>query len=130
MELEDRVVRFGALQVAIILLGLGTAYIHLRVSDFAPFDLFGINSFLLVAAGYVVGLLALYLPIRLLQRYRRVIRWLLILGTAGLVISWAVMGQRITEAYISKAIEVVLIALLVVEDRQAQKAMGAQRPSA
>ncbi|MFQ5967372.1 MAG: hypothetical protein ACE5MI_07150 [Acidimicrobiia bacterium] len=117
--------RFGILQIAIVVLTVATAYIHVRVTDFAPFDLFGINSFLLTAAGYVGLLLALYLPIRLLQRYRRPIRWLLILFTAGIVIGWVFIGQRITEAYISKAIEVVLIALLIVEDRQAQKAIVA-----
>lgn len=111
--------RFGVVQIAIVFLTLATAYIHLRVSDYAPFDLFGINSFLLAAVGYVGLLLALYLPIPLLQRYQRVSRWLLILYTAGFVISWAVMGQRITEAYIDKAIEVVLIIFLLVEDRQA-----------
>jgi len=74
------------------------------------------------AAGYVVLPAALYLPHPVLRRYRRVTRWALIGFTAVTVVAYFAMIQGHFDALglADKAIEVLLIALLVVEDRRAR----------
>jgi hypothetical protein len=74
------------------------------------------------AAGYVVLPAALYAPHPILRRYRRVTRWALIGFTAVTVVAYFAMIQGHFDALglADKAIEVLLIALLVVEDRRAR----------
>jgi hypothetical protein len=78
--------------------------------------------FLLNGLGYLALVIALYLPP--LARYRRVIRWLLIAFAAvTIVMYFAIAGFRPNPIGIfDKLVEVVLIALLFVEDRQAAQA--------
>ena len=73
------------------------------------------------AAGDVVLPAALYLPHPVLRRFRRVTRWALIGFTAVTVVAYFAMIQGHVDALglADKAIEVLLIALLVVEDRRA-----------
>ena len=74
------------------------------------------------AAGYVVLPAALYLPHPVLRRVRRVTRWTLIAFTAVTVVAYFVMiqGQFDALGLADKAIELLLIALLLVEDRRAR----------
>ena len=71
------------------------------------------------AAGYVALTVALYHPA--LRRYRRVTRWALIGFTAVTVVAYFAMIQGHFDALglADKAIELLLIALLLVEDRRA-----------
>lgn len=104
--------RIGALQIAIILLALATAIIHIVLAipeTLIPFYLNGL--------GYIALVTALYLP--QLSRYQNTIRWVLIAYTAFTVVAWVVVGQRNTIAYVDKAIEVVLLALLFMDGRRA-----------
>ena len=73
-------------------------------------------------AGYVVLPAALYLPHPALRRVRRVTRWALIGFTAVTVVAYFAMIQGHFDALglADKAIEALLIALLVVEDRRAR----------
>ena len=73
-------------------------------------------------AGYVVLPAALYLPHPALRRFRRVTRWALIAFTAATVVAYFAMIQGHFDALglADKAIELLLIALLVVEDRRAR----------
>ena len=73
-------------------------------------------------AGYLVLPAALYLPHPALRRFRRVTRWALIGFTAVTVVAYFAMIQGHFDALglADKAIEVLLIALLVVEDRRAR----------
>ena len=73
-------------------------------------------------AGYVVLPAALYLPHPVLRRFRRVTRWALIAFTAVTVVAYFAMIQGHFDAVglADKAIEALLIALLVVEDRRAR----------
>ena len=152
----------GPLQIAIIILAVATALVHLdrglMMTLFAPHfaggprpfpghfpgnhssspgnfaggpprggsaifrmlpltQLFFLNFF-----GYIVLVTALYLP--LLRRYQRIIRWLLIAYTATTILAWfLVTGASYNLlAYIDKPLEVTLIILLVIEDRQARLA--------
>ena len=71
-------------------------------------------------AGYVALTAALYHPHPVLRRYRRVTRWTLIGFTAATVVAYFALIQGHFDALgvADKAIEGLLIALLVVEDRR------------
>jgi hypothetical protein len=74
------------------------------------------------AAGYVVLPAALYHPHPALRRFRRVTRWALIAFAAATVVAYFAMIQGHFDALglADKAIELLLIALLVVEARRAR----------
>ena len=74
--------------------------------------------FLLNGIGYLVLVVALYLPA--LQRYRRVVRWLLIIFAAvTFILYFVVNGFHLNPiSIVAKAAEVALIGLLLIEDRQ------------
>ena len=95
-----------ALRVAIVALALGTAYIHLTLGGLL---------FALTAFGYGAFAAALIVPLALAERYR----WLFRLGLIGYTLSvvggWVVDGPRYDIAYVTKAIEVALIALVAVD---------------
>jgi hypothetical protein len=96
----------AAIRVAVVALVLGTAYIHSTLGGL----LFTLN-----ATGYVVAAAAMLAPITLASRFR----WFIRIGLAGYaltaIVAWAIMGPHYTTAYVAKAIELGLIALLVVD---------------
>jgi hypothetical protein len=96
----------AALRVAIVGLILGTAYIHSTLGGL----LFTLN-----ALGYVVAAAAMIAPIALASRLRWFIRLGLMGYAATAIVAWAVMGPYYSTAYVAKAIEVTLIALLMVD---------------
>lgn len=97
----------------IIALALATAIIHIVLA--VPLTLVG---FYLNGLGYIALVTALFLP--QLLRYRRQIRWLLMGYTALTILLWVVLGKPYTEiGYIDKAIELALLGLLWLDDRQA-----------
>lgn len=77
--------------------------------------------FLINGVGYLVLGAALYLPA--LQRYRNVIRWLLIIfAAATFVLYFLVNGFRLNPlAVVDKITELSLIVLLLIDSRQASK---------
>ena len=103
---SDTVLRGG-----IVLLTLGTALIHLQLAFPDP-------VFILNGLGYLTLLVALYLP--QLARYRNVVRWVLVGYAALTIILWILIGARTSIGYIDKAIEVTLIALLLIEIRRSR----------
>ena len=96
----------AAIRVAIVGLVLGTAYIHSTLGGV----LFTLN-----AAGYVVAAAAMLAPIAIASRFRWFIRLGLMGYAATAIVAWAVMGPYYMTAYVAKAIEISLIALLVVD---------------
>ena len=94
------------LRVAIVTLTLATAYIHLTLGGL----LFTLN-----AIGYVVGAAAVVVPIAIAVRYR----WLVRIGLAGYaattIAAWVIQPISYPTAYLAKAIELALIALLAVD---------------
>lgn len=104
----------GTLQWGIILLTIATAIIHFSL-------LFPDVLFILNGLGYLGLLAALYLPLAFLANYRSWARWALLGYTALTVILWVIMGARTPLGYIDKAIEIVLIILLWLESRQANR---------
>jgi hypothetical protein len=95
-----------AFTVAIVALTLATAYIH--------FTLGGL-LFLLNAAGYVTLAVLLVVPIAFIQRLRPLVLLALMAYAATTILGWAINGPYYSTAYIAKAIEVALIALIAIE---------------
>jgi hypothetical protein len=120
--------RIGALQIAIIVLTLATAFIHL----FLGFSFLGSGPsllpilFLLNGIGYLGLLGLLYLPISAAAPYRNIARWALMVFAAVTIVAFLLVGLQGagTLAYSTKIIEVVLIVLLFMEGRQVQPAIA------
>jgi hypothetical protein len=95
-----------ALLAAIVALTLTTAYIH--------FNLGGL-LFLLNSLGYVGLAVILVMPVAVVQRLRPLVLFGLAGYTLATIVGWAIMGPYFTLAYITKVIEVVLLALIAVQ---------------
>jgi hypothetical protein len=95
-----------ALSGAIVALTLATAYIHLTLGGL---------QFTLTAFGYAAFAIALMVRIRLAEQFRWLLRFGLIGYTLAVVGGWVLDGARYDVAYLTKAIEVALIALLAVD---------------
>ena len=112
--------KFGLLQLGIVLLTLFTAAIHLVLAFAAPDPLFT-PLFLLNGLGYLVLLAGLFLPLPFAQGRRELFRWGLIGLSVLTILAWLVVGDKslpgATLAYLTKAAEVLLIILLLVDRR-------------
>jgi hypothetical protein len=106
---------FGPVQIGIVLLTLATAMIHFYLNIvMGRFDIL----FTLNGLGYLALLAALFLPLPVVSRYRSIVRILFILYTLLTIILWIAFGMRDVLGYTTKAIEVALIALLLVDRSQ------------
>lgn len=101
----------GSLQAGIMLLTVTTALIHLQLAF--PNPLFILNGL-----GYLALLGALYRPPSSLQPFRPLIRWALIGYAAVTIVAWSLLATYGTLGYLTKGIELILIVLLWIEDRQ------------
>lgn len=95
-----------AIGVAIVVLTLSTAAIHYSL---------GGMLFLMNAAGYTVLAIAMAAPFAFAERYRLAPRLALLGFTLATIVGWVLVGARFELAYVTKAIEVVLVALLLVD---------------
>jgi hypothetical protein len=100
--------RFGIKQGAILVLGLGTAIIHLQL-------LFPDAMFILNGLGYLTLLAAYFLPLPWVRDNRSVVRWAFMAFTAVTILAWVFIGARSPLGYLTKVIEVVLVALLFMD---------------
>jgi hypothetical protein len=127
--------RFGALQVAICVLAVATAVVHLYLGALthvmvatqpeataaaggaATLGFFAV-LFYLDGLAYIVLTAALYHPA--FARFRRLTRWALIALTAATIVAYfaLIQGQYDAMGIGDKIAEVVLIVLLVVEGRR------------
>ncbi len=103
------------LRVGVIVLTVGTALIHLYLG------LQGFPLFVLNGLGYLTLLAALTLPIPRISDYRNLTRWILLGYTALTIFLWIVVGARTVIGYTDKIIEIVLIALLVLEASRSRR---------
>ena len=94
------------IRAAIVGLALATGYIHSTLGGL----LFTLN-----AIGYAVAAIAMIVPLALAVRFRWAVRLGLIGYAFTTILGWAIQGPYYQTAYIAKAIEVALIALLAVE---------------
>lgn len=135
MTLPRRTTRFGAVQVAICVLSLATAVVHIYLGvvtnimiatqpeataaagGAAALGFFAV-LFYLDALGYIVLTAALYHPV--FARFRRLIRWALIALTVATIVAYfaLIQGQYDALGIGDKIAEVALIVLLVLEGRR------------
>lgn len=101
LRVSDVVIR-----AAIVGLALATAYIHSTLGGL----LFTLN-----AIGYVTAAIAMVVPLALAVRFRWVVRLGLIAYAMTTIIGWAIQGPYYSTAYIAKAIEIALIALVAID---------------
>jgi hypothetical protein len=101
LRLSDVVIR-----AAIVGLAIATGYIHLTLGGL----LFTLN-----ALGYFTAAIAMVVPLALAVRFRWFVRLGLIGYAATTIIAWAIQGPYFQTAYIAKAIEVALIALVAID---------------
>ena len=101
LRVSDVVIR-----AAIVGLALATAYIHSTLGGL----LFTLN-----AIGYVTAAVAMVVPLALAVRFRWFVRLGLIAYAMTTIIAWAIQGPYFTTAYIAKAIEIALIALVAID---------------
>ena len=94
------------LRLAIVVLTLLTAYIHLTLGGL----LFTLNGI-----GYAVAAAALVAPLRIAVRYRWLVRIGLAAYAATTIAAWLVDPILYQTAYLAKGIEVALIALLAID---------------
>lgn len=94
------------IRAAIVGLTLATGWIHLTLGG----PLFTLN-----ALGYLVAAGAMVAPLAIAVRFRWLIRLGLIGYAATAIAAWFAMGPRYDVAYVAKAVEVALIALLGLE---------------
>lgn len=119
MTAEGTQSRFGLEQVAIVVLALATALIHIWLAIPETMVAFYLNG-----AGYIALVIALYLP--LLSRWKRLARILLIGYTLLTIVLWLLIGEQNLLAYADKLVEVLLVILLVLEWRQATASVSIQ----
>ena len=94
------------LRSGIVALAIATGAIHLTLGGL----LFTMNGL-----GYFVAAVAMVGPLAIAIRFRWLVRLGLIGYAATTIVGWYLMGPRYETAYVAKAIEVALIALLAIE---------------
>jgi hypothetical protein len=104
----------GGLQIGIMALTAATAVIHLTRNFPDP-------VFILNGVGYLALLAALYLPLAALEERRALVRYGLMGFAALTILAWIGIGDKHLATgyvgYIDKAIEIVLILLLWMENQ-------------
>jgi hypothetical protein len=135
MTLPRKTTRFGAVEVAICVLALATAVVHIYLGVITHIMVatqpeataaaggatalgFFAALFYLDGLAYIVLTVALFHPA--LARFRRLTRWALIALTAATIIAYFALIQGHYDALgiANKINEVALIVLLVVEGRR------------
>ncbi|HYK94721.1 MAG TPA: hypothetical protein VE011_02490 [Candidatus Dormibacteraeota bacterium] len=96
------------LRAAIVALTVATGWIHLTLGSL----LFTLNGL-----GYLVAAVAMVAPLALAIRFRWFIRLGLVAYAVMAIVGWYLTGPRYDVAYLAKAIEIGLIALLAIEIR-------------
>jgi len=96
----------------VVLTTLITAIVHLS---------FGIPLFVLNGLGYLGLLVLLYAPVAALERFRPVVRYVLIGYTVLTIVLYFVMAPLMAVGLLTKAVELVLVILLAIEASRARR---------
>ena len=101
--------KMGGLQIGILLLAVATALIHFSLSFPDP-------VFILNGLGYLTLTAAYFLP--QFKAHHATVRWVFIGFAVVTIIAWVAIGMRTPLGYITKLIELALIALLWMDKPQ------------
>jgi hypothetical protein len=120
--------KLSARHYGIILFGLGTALLHLSL-----FPQLGLDPIFLNGFGYLALLLAYFLPIAFLQKYHKLVWWLLVGYTLLTIILWFVLGDKTfppqtssgLTGYLAKTDEIFLLICLWLDRPFGQEAARA-----
>ena len=108
--------RMSGRQVGIVILTVATAIIHLTLVH-SLMDI----AFILNGLGYLALLAALYLPIPFFEGRHSLVRFALMGFAALTIIAWIAIGDKTWWlGYVAKAIEIVLIILLWLENQRSK----------
>lgn len=99
------------LQIGIVVLTVATAVTHFTLNFPDPI-------FILNGLGYLALLAVLFAPIPQFAPYRRYARWALIGYTTLTLLLWVAIGERTTIGFVNKANELLLLTLLLIEERR------------
>ena len=106
--------KLGSVQIAIILLTLATAGVHISL-------LFSDVMFTLNGLGYLSLLVAYFLPMPLFKKNHNLVRWVYMGFTLVTILAWVWMGDKSWPGgalgYITKTIEVLLLGMLWTDRR-------------
>lgn len=101
-------------QIAIIVLTLATALIHISL-------LFPDPMFIMNGLGYLSLLAAYFLPVSIFRKYHSLIRWVFIAFTLVTIVAWLLIGDKSWPGgalgYFTKTIEVLLVIFLFSDRR-------------
>jgi hypothetical protein len=112
VKVEKVKVRFGWVQVLILVAGLTTALIHLYLNFLGGFDI----MFTLNGLGYLGLLSLLFLPISFVRPFHPVVRWVTMGYALLTIVLWFVLNGRMdVYGYTAKLAEVALIVLLFLD---------------
>ena len=107
--------RTGGATISVVDVALRAGVVGLTLTTASIHSALGGTLFTLNAVGYVVLAAAMVAPSRFFGEIRWLTRLALIGDTATTIAGWYLMGPRYNVAYISKGVELMLIALLIVE---------------
>jgi|WetSurMetagenome_2_1015567.scaffolds.fasta_scaffold643881_1 hypothetical protein len=101
------------IRIGIVILALTTALVHLSLNFvMGQFD----PVFTLNGLGYLALLAALFLDLPFARDNRRLVRFLMIGFAVITIISWIILGDKSWwVGWVTKAVEVLLIALLLMK---------------
>lgn len=118
MQTQRDAVRFGPVQIGIVVAAVITALIHFYINIYVTGEGF---LFILNGLGYLALTVVLFLPQSTANRflpgnisrsYRSIVRYIFIGYTLLTILLWVIIGTRSTLAYVDKIVEVVLVVLL------------------
>ena len=115
--------KFGILQIGIILLTLVTAAVHLVILNIFMVNFKGSIDplFTLNGLGYLALLAAYFLPIPVAKNNRSLVRWVYIGYIILTILAWVVMGDKSGPGamlgFVTKAVEAALVVLLWLDRR-------------
>lgn len=116
---QSKAQQFGWLQGVIVLAALTTALIHIWLAFQFPS---GVDPvFVLNGLGYLALTALLFLPLPALDRWRNLLRWLLIGYTLVTLLAWLFIGARSPLAYFDKTVELLLIACLWLDGQRSRR---------
>jgi hypothetical protein len=121
--MQTNQVKFGPLQIGIVLLTLVTAAVHLILLNIMMVNIKGSIDllFTLNGLGYLALLVAYFIPVPVAKNNHNLVRWVYMGFTILTILAWVAMGTKsgpgASLGYFTKIVEVALVVLLWLDRR-------------